>query len=916
MSYEALDNLKQTLDLILEYRDDLLTHSVKQEILSIRIQAAVLQLNLKLYPNKEKIREAANTAYEIIEYFFFGEYLSDCGSTEPTIILANKLREVAQRLESTVGDVVDYIKGKGVTDSPAVSSSSRSAITSSKDDFVVGVDKDVKVIKDRLLVESSRDSRLRVLPIVGRGGIGKTTLAKIVYNDALVRQEFSICGWVTISQDYNIGTIALHLLASIKGMSADRNIPIDSLIREYLHNNKYLIIVDDICSKKAWDEVKMLFPENDNGSRIIVTTRLQDVAAYVRYSTSIHMMRLLDAHDSWSLLKQKVFGDEDFPIELEDIGTKIAKGCGGLPLAILLVAGILSKILKTRNLWKKIAANDTQLETIICLSYNHLPNHLKPCFLYIAGFPEDQEIRVTELVNLWISEGFVTSSSGSKSLEEEAEDYLEDLVERSLVLITNRKFDGKIKSCSVHDIVREFCVRQAAKEKVILSIIDYLPTPILRKHFVPHLIKDHHSISASSYDLHLKDYMHSSHVRTIICIPEKGYRSEGVVEKFSALRVLHVLRRNNHWDWQPGHVFDLVHLTYLASNIPNSIVPSAISKLQNLQTLIIYRSEVRLPMEIWRLRQLRHLIAFSFQPLPYPEGENNPLDNLQELSLATDLVCSKRMVEMIPHIKKLGICYSKEKFDLDARYCLNNLKYLCWLEKLKLEMHGDFSCIEPESDMRADGGFSFRGLNFPLQLRRLTLSGWMLSWSDVTIIGSLPNLQVLKLRNYACKGQHWETIEGEFRELRYLLIDGSYLVEWTTESSHFPKLECLMLRECRGLHEIPSNIGDIPTLKLIEVRDKLHQQKMYNYNPLMLKFLPVISKNHVCQVTIESTALNLDAHDQAAAPETLMTYIVIPFAWPFVSSFYPTSVSVSGPENKRLETTSMWKGRFRLAISP
>ncbi|XP_057800179.1 putative late blight resistance protein homolog R1B-16 [Salvia miltiorrhiza] len=556
MAYEALDNLKQTLDLILEYHDNLVTHSVKQEILSIGVQAAVLQLNLKHYPNKEKIREAANTAYEIIQYFFFGEYLSDCGSTEPTAILAKKLRELAQRLQSTVGDVVDYIKGKAsvssITDSPAVGSSSRSAITSSEDDFVVGVDKDVKVIINRLLEGSTR---LRVLPIVGTGGIGKTTLAKIVYNDPSIIKTFK-CGWVTISQDYNIGTIALHLLASIKGMSAVRKILIDSLIREYLHNNRYLIVVDDICSKKAWDDVKMLFPENDEGSRIMVTTRLQDVAAYVRYSSSIHMMRLLDARDSWNLLKQKVFGDEDFPIELEDIGTKIAKGCGGLPLAILLVAGILSKILKSRNLWKKIAANDTQLETIIGLSYNHLPNHLKPCFLYIAGFPEDQEIRVTELVNLWISEGFVTSSSGSKSLEEEAEDYLEDLVERSLVLVTNRKFDGKIKSCSIHDIVREFCVRQAAKEKVILSIMDYLPTPILRKHFVPRLIKDHHRISASSYDLHLKDYVHSSHIRTIICIPKKGYRSEGVVEKFSSLRVLHVLRRQRLVNSRiNGHVF-------------------------------------------------------------------------------------------------------------------------------------------------------------------------------------------------------------------------------------------------------------------------------------------------------------------------------------------------------------------------
>ncbi|XP_057785026.1 putative late blight resistance protein homolog R1B-16 [Salvia miltiorrhiza] len=757
MAYEAFDTLLQTLDRILKQGDDrVITHSVKQEILSIRVQAVVLQLNLKHYPNKERIREAAVSTHEIIEYLFSEENLSD------RVRLANRLRKLAERLESTVGDVVDCIKGKGsvgsVTDSADVSSSSRSAITSSKDDGVVGLEEDVEVIKNRLL---ERSSRLRVLPIVGTGGIGR----------------------------------------------------------------RYLIVMDDMWSKKAWDDVRMLFPDSGNGSWIIVTTRLHDVAAYVDSSSSIHTMSVLDAHHSWNSLEQKVFAGTYFPIELKDIGKKIVQNCGGLPLSIVVVAGLLSKV-HTRSSWEQIAANDGQLESIIGSSYTHLPNHLKPCLLYMAGFPEDQEIRVTELVNLWMSEGFVTLSNGSKSLEEEAEDCFEDLVERSLVLVANRKFDGKIKSCSLHDIVREFCIRQAAKEKVILPVIDYLPTPILRRHFVPRLIKDHHSISTTSYDLlHLKDSVHSSHIRTIICIPKKGFRSVGIVEKFSSLRVLHVLRRSDYWDWEPGQVFDLVHLTYLASNIPNNIVPSAILKLHNLQILIIYRSEVRLPVEIWRLRQLRHLIAFSFQPLPSPEWEQNPLDNLQALSLATDLVCSKRMVEMIPNVKKLGICYSKGKFDANAGYCLDNLNLFCQLEKLKLEMSVGFL-----SRQLVETG----GLNFPLQLRRLILSGGKLPWNDMTTIGSLPNLQVLKLRNYACKGSYWMTIEGNFRELRLLLIDRSGLVDWITEGSHFPRLECLILRRCRVLYRIPRNIGYIPTLKLIEV-EKWHMRSLLSSAALIEK---------------------------------------------------------------------------------
>ncbi|XP_057801605.1 uncharacterized protein LOC131016847 isoform X2 [Salvia miltiorrhiza] len=161
--YEAFDTLLQTLDLILKHGDDrVITHSVKQELLSIRVQAVVLQLNVKHYPNKERIREAAVSTHEIIEYLFYEENVSD------GVRLVTRLTELAQRLESTVRDVVDYIKGKGpvasLTDSPDV----RSTIISSKYDKVVGFQEDLEAIRDELCKTSSR---LMVFPIVGTGGI-------------------------------------------------------------------------------------------------------------------------------------------------------------------------------------------------------------------------------------------------------------------------------------------------------------------------------------------------------------------------------------------------------------------------------------------------------------------------------------------------------------------------------------------------------------------------------------------------------------------------------------------------------------------------------------------------------------------------------------------------------------------------
>ncbi|KAL1546801.1 putative late blight resistance protein R1B-16 [Salvia divinorum] len=757
-------------------------------------------------------------------------------------IYTNGLRRLADKILSTGREVADDdpsdrpsispLASKDVaagfdddlSDSAVAASSSRPAPTSkyfvadfaedpsdspsiypptSRDD-VVGIDEDILQMIDRI-TGNSRDQD--ILPIVGMGGIGKSTLAKIVYDDPSIKQHFDVRAWVTISQDYSEESILSQLLASLnRKVDVDGRdsleVITDEMRRVYqnLWGRRYLIVMDDMWSVEAWDCVRRFFPDNSNRSRIILTTRQMDVATAI--SRNIHMMRFLDDEQSWRLFQRKVFGDQDCPLDLQSVGQKIVRGCGGLPLKIVTMAGLLSRIPSTPKSWQQIEVNDGQLESILSLSYNILPTHLRKCFLYMSGFPEDYEIRNSELIKLWIAEGFMEQRNKSKSAEVAAEECLEDLIKQSLVLAISRKIDGKTKSCRLHSMVRDFCVRQAGQEKFLLSVMDYFSNPILRRHFLPQVLQNHRRIGVSCHDLHLKDSTHSSCTTSIICSSQRGYKPKGSVDNFTSLRVLHVLRRNDHSYWELGQVFELIYLTYLASNIPDSIVPPAIAKLQNLQTLIIYRSGVRLPVEIWSLRQLRHLIAFSFHPLLLPEGASLSLENLQTLSMATNFVCSERMVKMIPNIKKLGICYSGEKFG--AGYHLGNLIHLLRLEKLKLEVHSSFA---PHLD----------NLVFPPSLIKLELSGGCISWNNMTIVGSLPKLQVLTLKNYACHGEQWETIDGEFGNLIHLLIDQSNLKCWTTDSSHFPRLQCLTLHRCPYLDEIPYEIGEIPTLQLIEV---------------------------------------------------------------------------------------------------
>ncbi|XP_047971355.1 putative late blight resistance protein homolog R1B-16 [Salvia hispanica] len=665
--------------------------------------------------------------------------------------------------------------------------------------MVVELNEDLLGMKTRLC---SHSPHLQTLPIFGMGGIGKTTLARTIYDDPLIREHFQIRAWVTVSQDHSERAILSDLLDSMKEFDAEwrkestrdrseegneslleipemSNTEMALKVHKILVGRRFLIVMDDIWSIEVLDYAKILFPDNENGSRIMLTTRLANVAAYADADASalFHEMKLMDADQSWSLLSAHL---DHIPPELESAGKEIARSCGGLPLAVVVVAGLLSTVSKTRAVWDKIASNvksslatgDSQIEKILSLSYNHLPLHLKPCFLYMAGFPEDHEIKVTDLIRLWVAEGFV-------EFEDTAEQYLEDLVDRSLVVVTKRKSDGRIKSCSLHDMVHEMCIKLAHQQKFFVHITG-------RGHRIRRI-----SISGSGV------HSFASTIRTILCFQHTKLASIG---SLSLLRILDVLKVRFMSRLIPDQFFELFHLRYLAFCYDEQL-SRAISNLQNLQALIIKVSLYRpLPHEIWQMPQLRHLII-SGCCLLIPNA-NNPtfsLQNLQTLGKLKNLTCSISMLSMFPNLTKLCLTFFRGKGDL----LLHNLVHLCRLEKLQLELETEWS----------DSGDAT--LVAPDSLKKLTLIGWGRYEPYIGIVGPLPNLQVLKLIKLNFWGRQWSVCDGDFPRLKSLLIDGSNLAEW---NPNFPRLKTLFIRDCRRLSRIPDDIGEIPTLELVEVK--------------------------------------------------------------------------------------------------
>ncbi|XP_057771689.1 putative late blight resistance protein homolog R1A-10 [Salvia miltiorrhiza] len=313
------------------------------------LQQQILQktpLLTKLPSLEFQIRDVANEAEDIVESHMVERMLSMPEGVNFTPLTPDVLL-VTQKLDYVIEQVklVEVERNKKPTGS---SWSGDGASFSSSKSVVVGVDEDLMQLKDRLI---GMQSKLEILPIVGMGGIGKTTLARTLYQDPLIVEHFSHLAWTTVSQDYNMRSNLLSLLRCITGSDyehkGDGELK-DNLYRS-LYGRRYMIVLDDIWSITFWDEIRMYFPDNNNGSRIVITTRESDVAKYADSKSQHHKVKLLSESQSWDLLSQIVFGEEDCPHELQGIGKKISSDCGGLPLAVNVIGGLLSKVERLKD---------------------------------------------------------------------------------------------------------------------------------------------------------------------------------------------------------------------------------------------------------------------------------------------------------------------------------------------------------------------------------------------------------------------------------------------------------------------------------------------------------------------------------------------------------------------------------------
>ncbi|XP_039145281.1 disease resistance protein RPP8-like isoform X1 [Dioscorea cayenensis subsp. rotundata] len=347
----------------------------------------------------------------------------------------------------------------------------------SDDIDMVGFDDEKKKIVHELV--DINNANRSVISMVGMGGLGKTTLAKSVYNDFEVKRSFDIFAWVIISQEYTIHEVLKRIKSEVSATPlADTIQDLSVAISEKLKKGKYLIVLDDVWKEDAWTELLKVFPDVNNGSRVIITTRFLNVAKIADPTIQPHELRLLNIKESKELFLRKVFPRQNTETccsdDLLDSAHQLVKRCGGLPLALVVLGGLVSTKPQTKDAWQKVVESmkrqfvkggDKCLE-ILALSYNDLPHYLKSCFLYFGCFGEDMNIPSKTVIRLWSAEGFLPTENG-KTIEESGFDCLVELAQRCLIQVTEHEYDDGVKYCQIHDLLRDMCISEAKDNRFL-----------------------------------------------------------------------------------------------------------------------------------------------------------------------------------------------------------------------------------------------------------------------------------------------------------------------------------------------------------------------------------------------------------------------------------------------------------------
>nr|UBY07592.1 NBS-LRR disease resistance protein [Dasypyrum villosum] len=704
---------------------------------------------------------------------------------------------------------------------------------------------DTKNIVD-MLVGHASDENLMVVPIVGVGGLGKTTLAQLIYNEPEIQKHFELLIWVCVSDNFDVYSLARSILECLPQKSTvesdSKKSPLDRL-QDGLSGCRYLLVLDDVWNREIdkWEKLKARLTHGAKGSVVLTTTRDGGV---VKIMGSVKPYNLAELEDDFikEIIETRAFGsqkEEERPVELVKMVGDIVKRCHGSPLA----ATALGSVLRTKTSeeeWKAIAirsnicTEESGILPILKLSYNDFSSQMKQCFSFCAVFPKDYEIDVDKLIQLWTAHGFIQEQKEVRP-ETIGQWIFNELASRSFfVEVKQVRVSFKARwgrdnyskhTCKIHDLMHDVALSTMEKECALApekpGQIEWLPDTARHLH-----------LSCKEPEIILNDSLAkiSPTIQTLLCYSEMEHPLRHL-SKYNSLKALRLHTWSSSFPLKSKH---LHHLRYLdLSRSLFKTLPKDISILYNLQTLNVSGCQAlhRLPRQMKYMTALRHLYTHNC-----PEMRNMPgdLQKLMSLQTLTCFVAGPTGSECsgVGELQKLNLGGELQLHQLenvteeDAKSA--NLKNKKELQELSLKWtvggRDDARVLEglkPHDGLQAIRIESYGGTTFPT---------WM---------AMLRNMVEIHLSD--CKELQWLFSRGRsytFPNLKEFTLQGLECLEGWWESSNdgqgeeviFPQLEKLYVVDCAKLTALPEAIllgessgtvtqSAFPTLKVLRLCD-------------------------------------------------------------------------------------------------
>ncbi|KAL5828221.1 hypothetical protein ACOSQ4_020018 [Xanthoceras sorbifolium] len=700
-------------------------------------------------------------------------YLSLPKSVAFRFTIGHKIKEIRERLDEVAADKNKFHLTNRVDDRNARQGRE---LTHSFvfDSEVIGRDEEKEEIIEILTQSGDDDQNVSVIPIVGMGGLGKTALVKLVYNNEKMDQHFDLKIWVCVSEEFVERQLIISILKSVVGQNFN-DLDIDQLqriLRDTLAGKKYLLVMDDVWNENVqkWIEFKKFFLGGASGSKIVVTTRSKRVASIMSTTRDGNGYSLegLSNESCLSLFMNCAFkeGQEKHHPNLVKIGEEIVAKCGGVPLAIKSLGSILRSSID-ENEWKNVRDNDiwnlvqneNDIFPILKLSYDNLPSHLKQCLALCSLFPKDYEFFDLELVPIWMANGLLQSHDESEELENIGMRYLKEL--ESSCFFQEFEQLGHIIGFKMHDLIHDLVLSMSNNECSMVNS----PSQVISKK-VRHLsfvdvdtIKEGLSSSVSNI----------SHLRTIYNPFDEMTHDQSFVDScissFPYLRVLDL--SDSKFEVLPKKIGNLKHLRYLdlSWNLQIKKLPNSICNLQKLETLMFEGCD-----ELKEIpRGLRYLIS------------------LRKLTLTTK---QKRLPENV-----IGCLNSLRTLEISN---CENLEYLC----------NDIGCLKALRSLLINECPSL--LSLPCNIK------YPSSLENLILIGC----GKLNLRIEMEEDESHQDLNSTRIQLRTLVIQRlpnlEELPQWLL---HANTLESLNIDECPNFILVPESLQNLKSLKALYIFD-------------------------------------------------------------------------------------------------